>query len=60
MTPKYYVTYFVSFGERATETFATWNEMRTFLRYLRPGLLLDYGEMASSESLPTRPLLLKS
>ena len=56
MTLKYYVTYFVSFGERATETFATWNEMRGFLRHLLPGALLDYGEMASRESLPTRPL----
>ncbi len=60
MTPKYYVTYFVSFGEHATETFATWNEMRTFIRHLLPGVLLDYGEMASRENLPTRSLLLKS
>jgi hypothetical protein len=60
MTPKYYVLYFVSFGERATETFATWNEMRTFIRHLLPGVLLDYGEIASRQSLPTRPLLPKS
>jgi hypothetical protein len=47
MTPKYYVTYVVSLGERATETFATWIEMRSFIRHLRPGALLDYGEIAS-------------
>lgn len=46
MSKKYFVTYFVCFAERETETFSTWISMRRFLHQLRPGQLLDYGEIA--------------
>jgi hypothetical protein len=50
MVPRYHVVFFVSFGERATETFYRWSDMRMFLRQLKPGQVLDYGEIHTQHS----------
>jgi hypothetical protein len=46
----YSVEYFVSFGEIARETFATWREMRFFARSLPDGRVLAYGVGGGSEA----------
>jgi hypothetical protein len=44
----YFAEYFVSFGEIARETFATWREMRFFARSLPDGRVLAYGAGSGS------------
>jgi hypothetical protein len=46
----YFVEYYISFGEIARETFATWHEMRFFARNLPDGRLLAYGAGSGSEA----------
>jgi hypothetical protein len=45
----YFVDYFAYFGEVDHETFSTFGEMQFFMRQLRPGAVLDYGETQSQQ-----------
>ena len=55
ISDNYFVEYFVSFGESARETFATWREMRFFVRNLPDGLLLAYGASSGNEGWSSQP-----
>jgi hypothetical protein len=50
MQPKpYFVDYFAYFGEVGHEEFNSWGEMQFFLRQLRPGAVLNYGEIEAKQ-----------
>jgi hypothetical protein len=49
MQNRFFVEYRLDLTEIAREEFQHWASMRMFIRFLRPGSLVDYGEINAQQ-----------